>query len=112
MTSDTSITRTAAIQEIENSVTSGVYTKRPIAIVRGEGAHLWDAEGREYIDCVGGQGTANIGHANAAVADAIAAQARTLISCPEMFYNDKRSEVEQKLAALTGLDKVFLCNSG
>lgn len=112
MTTDLHSTKTAYIQELESSVSSGVYSKRPIAIVRGEGARLWDAEGREYIDCVGGQGTANVGHANPAVADAIAAQARTLISCPEMFYNDKRGEVEQKLVSLTGLDKVFLCNSG
>src|SRR5450759_711589 len=112
MTTDLHSKKTAYIQELESSVSSGVYSKRPIAIVRGEGARLWDAEGREYIDCVGGQGTANVGHANPAVADAIAAQARTLISCPEMFYNDKRGEVEQKLVSLTGLDKVFLCNSG
>ncbi len=112
MNKPNSPTRTAAIQELETAYTSGAYTKRPIAIVRGEGARLWDAEGREYIDCVGGQGTANIGHANPAVADAIAAQARTLISCPEMFYNDRRAEIEAKLSSLTSLDRVFLCNSG
>ena len=105
-------TKTTAIQEMENAHTSGVYTKRPLAIVRGEGAHLWDADGREYIDCVGGQGAANLGHANPAVAEAIAAQARTLISCPEMFYNDRRAEVEQKLCQISGLERVFLCNSG
>jgi LysW-gamma-L-lysine/LysW-L-ornithine aminotransferase len=112
MNNPTSTTRTAAIQELETAYTSGAYTKRPLAFVRGEGAHLWDADGREYIDCVGGQGTANIGHANPAVADAIASQARTLISCPEMFYNDRRAEVEAKLSSLTGLDRVFLVNSG
>ena len=44
--------------------TSGVYPKRPLAIVRGKGARLWDADGNEYIDCVGGQGAANLGHAH------------------------------------------------
>ncbi|MEK9161793.1 MAG: aspartate aminotransferase family protein, partial [Chloroflexota bacterium] len=44
------------IQELENQYTSGLYTKRPIAIVRGVGAHLWDSDENEYIDCVGGQG--------------------------------------------------------
>ena len=58
---------TEAIIAAESAHTSGVYPKRPIAIVRGEGARLWDAEGREYIDCVGGQGSANLGHANPAV---------------------------------------------
>jgi len=100
------------IQEIEDQFTSGVYTKRPLAIVRGKGARLWDAEGKEYIDCAVGQGTANIGHAHPRVAAAIARQAEVLISCPEMFYNDRRAELEQRLCSLSGYPRVFLCNSG
>ncbi len=91
---------------------SGVYSKRPVVIVRGLGARLWDADGKEYIDCVGGQGAANLGHANPAVAQAIAEQAQTLISCPEMFFNDKRAALVEKLCSLTGMPRVFLCNSG
>ena len=103
-----------SIQEQETQYTSGLYTKRPIAIVRGEGARLWDSDGKEYIDCVGAQGAANLGHANPTVADAIAAQARTLISCPEMFYNDRRAELLDRLIAVAppGLGHVYLCNSG
>jgi len=76
------MTITEDIQFIENAHESGVYAKRQVVIVRGQGARLWDAEGNEYIDCVGGQGAANLGHANPAVAAAIAEQAQTLISCP------------------------------
>lgn len=100
------------IQEIEDQYTSGLYTKRPLVIVRGQGAHLWDADGNEYIDCVGGQGAANIGHANPQVVQAIAAQAATLISCPEMFYNDRRAALEQKLCVLSSFPRVYLCSSG
>src|SRR5882672_4022366 len=98
----------------EERHTSGLYQKRPLVIVRGEGATLWDEEGRSYIDCVGGQGTANLGHGNAAVADAIAQQARTLASCTELFYNDRRAELYDVLAGILppALDRVFLCNSG
>ncbi len=96
----------------EDRYTSGLYTKRPIAILRGEGARLWDSEGRQYIDCVGGQGAANIGHANPLVAQAIAEQAQRLISCPEMFYNDRRAELEERLCQVSGYPRVFLCNSG
>jgi len=98
----------------ESAHTSGVYPKRPIAIVRGEGARLWDADGREYIDCVGGQGAANLGHANPAVVAAIREQAGTLISGPEIFYNDQRAAYLGELTAVLpeGLDRVFLCNSG
>ena len=53
---DTELINTATVQAMEDQYTTGVYTKRPITIVRGQGAHLWDADGKEYIDCVGGQG--------------------------------------------------------
>ena len=60
------------IQEQESQYASGLYTKRPIAIVRGEGARLWDSDGKQYIDLVGAQGAANLGHAHPAIAEAIA----------------------------------------
>ncbi len=105
---------TAQIMALEDEHTSGLYTKRPIAIVRGEGARLWDADGRVYIDCVGGQGSANVGHANPHVAEAIAAQARRLVACTEIFYNDQRALLLQRLTqvAPAGMERAFLCNSG
>ncbi len=106
------ILTSSQIQETEDQYTSGLYTKRPLVIVRGKGAHLWDADGNEYIDCVGGQGAANLGHANPQIAQAIARQAEILISCPEMFYNDQRALLEQKLCSLSGFPRVYLCNSG
>ncbi len=98
----------------EDAHTSGLYQKRPLVIVRGEGATLYDEDGREYIDCVGAQGIANLGHGNRAVADAIAAQARTLASSTELFYNDRRAELYDVLASIlpAELDRYFLCNSG
>jgi acetylornithine/LysW-gamma-L-lysine aminotransferase len=91
---------------------SGVYGKREIAIVRGEGALLYDAEDREYIDCVGGQGSANVGHAHPGIVEAIRKQMTTLITCTEMFYNDRRAELVERLSALTGMPRMFLANTG
>ncbi|MEK7860015.1 MAG: aspartate aminotransferase family protein [Chloroflexota bacterium] len=98
----------------EDAHTSGLYQKRALVIVRGEGATVWDADGNVYIDCVGGQGSANLGHGNIAVADALASQARTLASCTELFYSDRRAELYDVLARILppALDRVFLCNSG
>jgi acetylornithine/LysW-gamma-L-lysine aminotransferase len=98
----------------ESAHTSGLYQKRDLALVRGEGALVWDEAGRQYIDCVGGQGSGNLGHANPAVADALARQARTLSFCTELFYNDRRAELYERLARIlpAALDRVFLCNSG
>lgn len=100
--------------DLENTYGSGVYSKRPVAIVRGRGASLWDSEGREYIDCTAGYGIANIGHARSEVASAIATQAQRLITCPEIVYNDVRATLLERLAHLTppGLSHIFLCNSG
>ena len=61
------------IFELETQHTSGVYAKRQLAIVRGHGALLYDDQGGEYIDCVGAQGVANLGHAHPVIAAAIAA---------------------------------------
>jgi acetylornithine/LysW-gamma-L-lysine aminotransferase len=98
----------------EAAHTSGLYQKRDLALVRGDGALVWDEAGRQFIDCVGGQGSGNLGHANEAVANALAAQARTLSFCTELFYNDRRAELYDRLAQIlpSSLDRVFLCNSG
>jgi len=98
----------------ESRYTSGVYPKREVAIVRGEGARLWDAEGREYIDCVAGHGVALVGHCHPTVVKAIQEQAETLIICPEVFNNDVRAQLLQRLVevAPAGIERAYLCNSG
>ena len=100
--------------DLENTYASGVYSKRPVVIVRGCGALVWDAEGHEYIDCTSGYGVANIGHARPEIAAALALQAQRLITCPEIVYNDVRARLLERLAGLTpaGLKHFFLCNSG
>jgi len=97
---------------LESQHTSGVYNKRGVTMVRGKDALLWDDQGREYIDCVGGQGAANLGHANAAVAAAIAEQAQRLISLTEIFPNDQRAALMDRLCRLADMPRVYLCNSG
>lgn len=104
----------ARIVAIEKQRTSGVYATRDTALVRGSGAHLWDAEGNQYIDCAGGHGVVNVGHAHPRVAAAIAEQASRLITCPGSYPNDKRSELSERLVELLpeGLNRLFFCNSG
>jgi LysW-gamma-L-lysine/LysW-L-ornithine aminotransferase len=92
----------------------GVYSRRGIAILRGENSHVWDDQGRAYIDCVAGHGSANIGHANPAIAEAVTAQAKRLLSCSNIFYNDVRGEYLHLLMSVapSPLKRAFLCNSG
>ncbi len=103
-------------QALEDQSGSGVYAKRPLVLVRGQGTRVWDADGREYLDCATGIGVAAVGHANPYVANAIAEQARTLMTCADAhFYNDKRAQLMEKLVEIAPgnrLRHVFLCNSG
>ena len=101
-------------QTLEAAHTSGVYSKRPLTIVRGAGARVWDDADNMYIDCVGGQGAANLGHCHPAVVAAVQQQAAQLLSCPEIFYNDQRAQLLQRLVELApaGIERAFLCNSG
>ncbi len=100
--------------ELESRYTSGAYPKREVAIVRGQGARVWDAEGREYIDCVGGHGVSVVGHCHPSVVDAVCRQASVLITCSEIFYNDVRARLLERLVSIapSGLERAFLCNSG
>jgi acetylornithine/LysW-gamma-L-lysine aminotransferase len=101
-------------RRIEDGFSVGVYQKRDIVIVRGEGARVWDDAGREYVDCVAGIGVANVGHCHPAVVAAIQAQAARLITCNELFYNDARAQCLERLDRITpeGINRFFLCNSG
>lgn len=104
----------ANIQQTEDTFTSGTYSKRPLTLVRGEGVNVWDDQGNVYLDATSGQGVALLGHAHPAISQAITAQAGTLITCPEIFYNDQRAQLYPALASLLGYDlnRFFLCNSG
>jgi predicted acetylornithine/succinylornithine family transaminase len=89
------------------------YARQPVAFVRGEGVRLWDSEGREYLDFLGGLAVTSLGHAHPEVAEALAEQARTLLHVSNLYYND----VQPKLAAeldglLGGGGRVFFSNSG
>jgi acetylornithine/LysW-gamma-L-lysine aminotransferase len=109
--------RLMLMQEIialEDRHTSGLNVKRPIALVRGQGALVWDADGRAYIDCMTGHGVATLGHCHPEVTAAIQAQAATLVACSEAVYNDQRAALMEELTHHTpgDLKRVFLCNSG
>jgi acetylornithine/LysW-gamma-L-lysine aminotransferase len=99
---------------LEDRYGSGLESRAPLVLVRGKGARVWDAEGREYIDCSAGPAVASVGHANPAVAEAIAEQAKQLLVCSNGYYNDKRADLLSALIRIApkGMERAFLCNSG
>ncbi|MBE0689121.1 MAG: aspartate aminotransferase family protein, partial [Anaerolineae bacterium] len=97
---------------LEEARSSGAYLKRDLTIVRGQGARLFDADGREYIDCASGQGSANLGHGHPALLAALQAQMNELMICPELFHNPVRARYQAALCQAAQMPRVFLCNSG
>lgn len=98
----------------ENELESGAVTRRGIEIVRGEGCHVWDASGKEYLDLGASYGVCNVGHRNRKVLDAIKAQSEELIYVSSSYDNPARRELMERLISVSpqGMSRVFLCNSG
>jgi LysW-gamma-L-lysine/LysW-L-ornithine aminotransferase len=91
-----------------------LQAKRDLVAVRGQGVYLYDENDREYLDFAAGIAVASLGHCHPRLVEAIQQQAATLITCPNIMYNDRRSQLLQKLVEISprGLNRAFLCNSG
>ena len=88
------------------------YRQAPLAIVRGEGAVLWDADGKRYMDMVAGIAVSALGHAHPKLVAAIADQAARVLHVSNYYYNEPNVRLAQKLCGLTRMDRAFFCNSG
>ena len=90
------------------------YYQEPIALVRGEGFHVWDDQGNKYLDCFGGVLTVSVGHANPRVSEAIINQVKTLQHTSTLYANKPQSDLAEKLHQITPgrLKKSFFTNSG
>jgi predicted acetylornithine/succinylornithine family transaminase len=88
------------------------YRRQPVAFVRGEGAHLFDAEGRRYVDCMAGISISNVGHCHPAVVAAIAEQAGRLINTSNLYYSEPQVALAEWIRDRSLGGKVFFCNSG
>ena len=89
-----------------------VYARYPIVLDRGEGVYVYDVDGRRYLDLVGGLGVNALGHAHPRIVQAIRGEADKLIHTSNLYYHKYYGVLAEKLAVLSGLDRVFLANSG
>src|SRR5512139_166975 len=89
------------------------YRQAPVVLVRGEGSRVWDADGKEYLDCIAGIATVALGHCNPVLVRALEDQARTLWHVSNLFYNPRAVELAEALVRSSSFARrVFLCNSG
>ena len=102
----------AQIMEMDREYVMGTYARQEVVFVRGQGTCLWDAEGKEYLDFVGGIAVVQVGHCHPAVVHAITHQARTLMHVSNLYHNPLQAELARKLCHLSGMEKAFFCNSG
>ena len=100
------------IKALDREFVMGTYARQQVVFVRGEGARLWDSEGREYLDFLAGIAVTGVGHCHPRVAEAIANQARTLMHVSNLFHNPLQAKLAERLCGLTGMEKAFFCNSG
>ena len=98
----------------EDQFMGNLYQRFPVTIEKGVGAHVWDIDGKEYIDCMGGYGVALVGHQNQRVNKAIKEQLDKIITVHSSLYNKTREEFLKTLIGLApkGLTQVHLNNSG
>ena len=88
------------------------YAPLPVTFAKGEGALLWDTEGKQYIDALAGVAVCGLGHAHPAVAKAISEQASTLVHTSNWYHIANQEKLADKLTSLAGMDNVFFSNSG
>lgn len=103
---------TEEIKNLSDNYIINTYGKRKLALVRGEGARVWDAEGKEYLDFFAGIAVCNLGHCHPKVTEAICSQARTLVHVSNLYYIEPQVKLAALLSRHCFAEKWFFCNSG
>jgi acetylornithine aminotransferase/acetylornithine/N-succinyldiaminopimelate aminotransferase len=101
-----------SIQAAEKKLLLNTYERNPILVAGGSGVHLHDEQGNEYLDLLSGIGVMALGYSHPAVTAAIASQSARLLHTSNLFYHEHTAELALRLTEISGLDRVFLCNSG
>jgi acetylornithine/N-succinyldiaminopimelate aminotransferase len=106
------MTLTDEIKNLNDAHVINTYGARSIALSRGEGMHLWDAEGKEYLDFFAGIAVCNLGHCHPAVTKAICDQAQKLVHVSNLYYIEAQTLLAAALCKHSFADKWFFCNGG
>lgn len=101
-----------SVKALEGQHVLQTYKRAPVVFVRGEGTHIIDSEGRRYLDFISGIGVVVLGHGHPGLAAVIADQASTLIQTSNLYFHLLQGQLAAQLAALSGLQRTFFCNSG
>jgi predicted acetylornithine/succinylornithine family transaminase len=100
------------VAKLTDKYVAQTYARYPIALVRGKGARVWDADGKEYLDFLAGIAVNSLGHCHPAVVGAIQRQSRKLLHVSNLYHIQPQSELARELCRASFADRVFFCNSG
>ncbi len=89
-----------------------LYNRFPLNVVRGEGVYVFDEKGNRYLDFASGIAVNSLGYAHPKIIETITLQAKNLLHISNLYYTEPQIELAKNLVRLSGLDKVFFCNSG
>ena len=95
------------VMELENRYSARNYDPLPVALSRGEGVWLWDAQGAQYLDMLSAYSAVSFGHGHPRIVGALIAQAQQLGVTSRAYHNDELPFLFERLAQLTGLDRVL-----
>src|SRR5580692_9976977 len=102
----------ASIQAAEDKLVLHTYERNPVLFVEGSGVYVRDEQGIDYLDLLSGIGVSALGYAHPAVEAAIVAQTKRLLHTSNLFFHEHTAELAVRLTEISGLDRVFFCNSG
>ena len=102
----------AELQELESRWVMQTYPRAPVELVRGEGARVWDSDGKEYLDFLAGISVCSVGHCHPAVVDAVREQVGILTHTSNLYLTEGGVRLAQRLCESSLGGKAFLCNSG
>ena len=103
---------TQEIINLTGKYIANTYNRFPIALVKGKGCRVWDADGKEYLDFVAGLAVCNLGHCHPKVVKAIQEQAEKLIHISNLYHIEPQAQLAELLCKNSFADKAFFCNSG
>ena len=100
------------VAELTDQYVARTYGRSPIALVKGKGTKVWDADGKEYLDFLAGIAVNSLGHCHPAVVRAIRQQSQKLLHVSNLYHIVPQSELARELCRHSFADRVFFCNSG
>jgi len=105
-------TPAASVMDLENRYLFQNYARYPLVLQRGKGCYVYDTAGKRYLDLIAGIGVNALGHAHPRLMKVIREQAGRMLHSSNLYYHEYQGPLAERIAKVSGMDRVFFCNSG